>query len=420
MHMKVMLSFIVLVISTSSAIEASLLPTRPWPCEVSADEEVAVCLEKRPSFLERGQGFVHAKPGFLQNASNHRPAYPNEPNAWAAAIRQEIERLYSQKANRPEWMYLKNDVSVRPPRGADMALRRQLLDEIDFAQARIASDDLLARISRAPSFDEGGLGVMIGISREAKDAGLPEQLVSDVRQAARQRATDLLRPRLKSIAENNPDVEISLQGLFTIRAILAPVMAYEADMIREIGVLDAEGILQPLFQRIATVEQHEEVRRAFRVELLKALDDTDPETAIDDLFLRAFGPGPHQPHLQNIKVEADLAIAGLKMKEVWRTIYFPQVLRDIANGNIQTHQDLPERAPLAYAMRHEFLDKLVERCGEPSRTQYTSVEREIMDVWRRSGPPSTCETGKISTATQPSSIWSCCSEDQYSSSPRRT
>lgn len=56
-----------------------------------------------------------------------------------------------------------------------------------------------------------------------------------------------------------------------------------------------------------------------------------------------------------------------------------QVIVDIVEGRIDTHVDLPERHPAAYALRHEFLDTLGRSCELPDQFDNLVLERELMD-----------------------------------------
>ncbi|WP_157935843.1 hypothetical protein [Paracoccus zhejiangensis] len=56
-----------------------------------------------------------------------------------------------------------------------------------------------------------------------------------------------------------------------------------------------------------------------------------------------------------------------------------QAIDDLIEGRVQTHIDLPQRHPLVYAMRHEFLDALTAECGHPDRFESIVLTRELMD-----------------------------------------
>jgi len=316
---------------------------------------------------------------------NDSPTKPLQPlprtsAGWVDDIRADIARMEREKAKPYQWNNLKTKVILGSPLGVSRATKDALTGEIDVARARVAAEPLLKELETASTFENRGLGRVLRVADRARNSNWPDEVKAIVRDAARARATQILRPVLETIAGLATNLPDTLAGLVEARTALAPVTEYRASMERAFGSMDPEGLLRPLWVRLAEIEAKSGVQDELRAALTRAANEPDPNSAIEKLLWQALGDGPYSPAIRNLVDDARQVVTDASIRRAVDKTRFPVVIERLISGQIQTHTDLPVTDPLAYAMRHEFLDTLVTMCG-PSQLRFSAEERELMTQW---------------------------------------
>jgi hypothetical protein len=321
-------------------------------------------------------------PGLPRKESPTKPKHrlPRAPAEWVKAIRTEIARMVREKAKPYQWNNIKMEVTLGSPLGVDSATKDALTREIAVARARLAAEPLLEELETAPTFDKNGLGGVLRVADRARTSDWPDEVKAIVRDAASARAAKIIRPELESLASLAEKLPSTLAGLIEARNALGRVMEYRASMERAFGSIDPEGLLRPLWVRLAEIEANSSVQDELRVALARAAMGPDPDVAIEKLLWQTLGGGPYSPAISKLVEEARQELEEANIRSALDKTRLPLVIERLIGGQIQTHADLPETDPLAYAMRHEFLDTLVATCGT-SQPGYSAEERDLMYQW---------------------------------------
>lgn len=235
-----------------------------------------------------------------------------EAEAWVAEIRARIAALGDiGDAIIDEAPSINNDIVFGGPFGVKMAVKQELMAELEMARATIAAQGLFDELASGPDrLENGGLGLVLRVVNRALASDWPEAVQARVRDAGLERAAQILRPKLEAAASLAKDLPATLDGLAQAREAIAPIEEYRAAMEQTFGTIDPEGLLGPLLERLAALEADPDVVLELRAALAEARRSSDPRSDTENLLWRVLGPGPHSSAMATL-VEEERELAAL-------------------------------------------------------------------------------------------------------------
>jgi len=185
-------------------------------------------------------------------------------------------------------------------------------------RAGVRAEALLVELVSGPDrLRDGGMGRVLWVVDQALASKWPEDVVARVVEAGRARAAEVLRPELQEAAALAAELPATLDGLRRARTALAPVEAYRASMIRAFGTIDPEGLLNPLWFRVAQIELDPSLPDELRAALAEARLAENPPLATDALIAQVFGTADPPAAFASIIAEARelAAIAAIDVED---------------------------------------------------------------------------------------------------------
>jgi hypothetical protein len=194
--------------------------------------------------------------------------FDRKGSAWVNTVRGRIREFANKREdNHLWWRQLEHEVIFSR---VDKPTQEQLLAEVREARANVNADSLLAYLASGPREFPQGIGRALFLFSQAQRSEWPDKVKLRLYQACRKRVTEVLGPELTQARAFAASLPISLDGLITARAALAPVEEYRDSLEQAFGTLDQENLLMPLWQQIAALESNPDVAIEFRAALEKS------------------------------------------------------------------------------------------------------------------------------------------------------
>lgn len=220
----------------------------------------------------------------------------DQDKAWADGIRARIaELVQAGDDNWEPWGNIKNEIRSNAP---DSATAHGLMDELEEGRNQIQAHAWLAEwastVTQSP--DDELQHALNGLSH-ANGAQWPEQVVAGIREAMRGRVAAALRPLFSEVASQVPTLTATLDSIIRVRAALEPLWYSRNSVIEAYGTMDPEGILEPVWIRIAEIEKDPRVAEELGAAFAQARGLTNPRWETEQVVNRVFGPEPPASHL---------------------------------------------------------------------------------------------------------------------------
>lgn len=242
-----------------------------------------------------------------------RPAKASREEDWVASVRTQIAALAkAADTSNAQWRQVEHEIIFRAPFGTKVERKKQMQAELDAARAGVEADGLLAQLVTEPGKPwNAQIGRALWVADNARTnrrwpAAQKERVVA----AARERAADVLRGELGTVAALADTLPPTLEGLKTARQALEPLEHYRHSLERAFGTIDPANVLQPLLRRLAAIEAEPTLALELRQALAQTRRGNDPIVATENLLLQALGPQPNRALAPIIAEARDLALVA--------------------------------------------------------------------------------------------------------------